>query len=407
MTQVARTKSCFKPNVDPYLDPGRLNAIQVMLCSRIDELLNELRVSVYKSKKMYYGCCPVHGGDNPAALNLYLEGESVPCYWRCNTRKCHRPARDGGFGSTILGFVRGVLSHQRYGWSAIPDREQRIVTWKETVDWCCRFLGKDINNIEVDYEELEKKRFAAGVATITRKPEQGRFGGVTRSVVRKFLQIPATYFIQRGWSPEILDRYDVGLYPAEGKPLSNRVAVPIYDENYKFVVGFTGRSVFPQCPQCGRWHHPQEACPNRGDHLAWGRTAKWYNHHFNKDSYLYNYWFAKKAIRETGTVVIVEGPGDVWRLVESGVYYVLGLFGSELSDEQQVILEMSGAMNVVVLTDMDEAGNNAREQLRHRLKRSFCLHFPLLNVKDLGEMPPERVRSEVVPTLDAIVKRIY
>jgi 5S rRNA maturation endonuclease (ribonuclease M5) len=393
------------PKVDPYLDSGRLNALQIMLTSRLEQLLGELGVDAHRSKKLYYGCCPIHGGDNPGALNLYIDGESVPGYWKCNTRKCH-----DHFKRTIIGFIRGVLSHQRFDWTVLRDREatkkQKILGWRETVDWCCKFIGQDIRDIKVDYDELEKRRFAAEVASFTRRPEQEK-RGITRATVRKFLKIPCDYFVRRGWSPEILDRYDVGLYPAPGKPLSGRVAVPIYDEEHKFVAGFTGRSVHEQCSRCKRWHDPQAGCPDRGDRVAWGRTAKWYNHQFNKESYLYSYWFARKAIRETNTVVLVEGPGDVWRLSEAGVNYALGLFGSELSDEQQVILEMSGAMNVIVLTDMDEAGDEAREQLKQRLQRSFRLHFPLLKVKDLGEMPVERVRVEVVPVLEQIAKRSF
>lgn len=397
--------------VNPYYDQGKLHALQVMLCARLDELLNELGVTLFKSKRMYYGSCPIHGGDNPGAINLYHEGDTRPGFWKCNTRKC-----ETHFKKTIIGFVRGVLSQQRFDWSHLPRQEERekqpTVTWKDTVDWCCRFLGTDINGIAVDYGEMEKRRFAADVNALTRKPQQER-QGLTRVAVRQHLQIPAAYFVGRGWSPELLDRYDVGFYPGtvdkQGRPLplANRVAVPVYDNEYKVVAGFTGRSVFDACPSCSRWHHPDEACPDKGDRAAWTRTAKWYNHNFSKESYLYNFWFAKRHIREAGVVVVVEGPGDVWRLEEAGIHVGVALFGVHLSDEQQVMLEMSGALNVVVLTNNDEAGESGRLELKQRLGRSFRLHFPQLSAKDLGEMTVPQVKEQIGGLVTRLAERGY
>jgi 5S rRNA maturation endonuclease (ribonuclease M5) len=376
-----------------------------MLCARLDDLLGELGVGLLKSRKMYVGPCPVHGGDNPGALNLYPDGDTRPGYWKCNTHGCHST-----FKKTILGFVRGVLSRQKFDWgaarTAAEKAQQRTVAWREAVDWCCRFLGTDIGAVRVDYGELEKRQFAAGVAQFTRRPAEAK-AGLTRATVRQHLVVPAEYFLRRGYAPEILDRYDVGLYPAPGRPLSDRVAVPVYDQDHRFVVGFTGRSVFEQCAACGRWHPPAKGCPEKGDRLAWAKTSKWYNHEFDKESHLYNLWFARKPIREQGVVVVVEGPGDVWKLEMAGVRCAVAMFGVELSDCQQVLLEMSGAMNVVVLTDTDAAGAGAREQLRRRLGRSFRLHFPELSSHDVGEMTVDQIRQEVLPVLEPIVLRGY
>lgn len=411
MTTRATRKPFPSPQLDPYQDQGRLHALQVMLCARLDDLLAELGVALYKSRRLYHGCCPIHAGDNPGALNLYHDGDTRPGFWRCNTKGCELH-----FKKTIIGFVRGVLSHNKHDWTCLRSKTQResqkTVGWRETVDWCCQFLGTDIRGIKVDYDEVEKRRYAAEVASFTRTPQQEK-DGLTRAVVRRHLKIPAAYFAGRGWSPEVLDRYDVGLYPGvkdeqgKEKPLANRVAVPVYDNDYRFVVGFTGRSIYGPCPQCGRHHALREQCPEKGDRLAWGRTAKWYNHQFLKESYLYNYWFAKKVIRETGVAVLVEGPGDVWRLEEAGVHTGLGLFGVHLSDEQQVMLEMSGAMNVVVLTNTDAAGEGAREELKDRLGRSFRLHFPLLKTKDVGEMSVAQVKDELGPLVQRLAERGY
>jgi DNA primase len=278
------------------------------------------------------------------------------------------------------------------------------VSWREAVDWCCRFLGVNLEAIEVNYDELEKLQFAADVAQFTQKAEQ-ESRGLSRATVRQHLQVPAPYFVKRGWSAEVLDRYDVGTYPATGRPLSQRVAVPIYDAAHKVAVGFTARSLFERCERCQRWHSREDACPERGDRVAWARTAKWYNHQFTKENYLYNWWFAQRPIRAAQTVILVEGPGDVWRLEEAGIHYAVGLFGTQLSDQQQVLLEMSGAINIVVLTDMDQSGDEARASLNQRLRRSFRMHFPRLERHDIGEMPVAEVKQLVVPVIEQVTRR--
>lgn len=393
MTPATRTRSRSRPE-SPYVDQARLLTLQGMLCQHLDELFSALGVRVSKGGKVWTGPCPVHCGDNPSGLNVYVKGEDVPGYWRCNTARCHET-----FRRTILGLVRGVLSRER-GWRSLRDRNERaaqpVAGWKETVDWCCKLLGVDIGSIEVDEASLEKQRFAAEVARFTRLPPlPGQ--GASRHDVRRWLDIPAQYFLGRGFSREVLDRYDVGAYRPGGRPLSGRVAVPVYDRDYKAVVGFTGRSVHERCGACSRFHPAGVACPSREDREGFARTAKWYNHGLQKEDHLYNYWFAREEVRGTRTAVLVEGPGCCWRLEEAGVHNSLALFGSELSDRQQVLLEMSGAMDVVVLTDADDAGEMARESLRRKLGRSFRLHFPKLPAKDVGEMTTGEVKEILLP----------
>lgn len=373
-------------------DAARLQALQIMLCARIDELFAALGILMYQTGKKWSGPCPVHGGDSPQACQLYPEGDSVPGYWRCYTRQCEHT-----FKRTILGFIRGVLSHQR-GWSGPTDKQ---VPFGEVIKWSCAFLGKKFHELVVDTQELEKRRFAGSIARLT------PFGvsptkGLSREVIRRWLERPAEYFVKRGWSEEILDKYDVGRYPAEGKPLSDRVVVPIFDAKGRTVIGMTGRSLLPQCEACRRWH--QGHCPSV-ENEGYARSAKWYNHEFNRDSILYNWWFAQPHIQSMGVACLVEGPGDLWRLEEAGIPCGLGMLGASLSEAQQVLLEMSGAMTLVVLTNEDEAGRSAAADLKTRLGRLFRIVRPALPAKDLGEMAVEEVRKLISPLLERSSRR--
>ena len=108
---------------------------------------------------------------------------------------------------------------------------------------------------------------------------------------------------------------------------------------------------------------------------------------------MYNYWNAKEHIKRTGVAILVEGQGDVWRLDEAGYYNACGMFGCELSEEQMVILEKSGAMTLWVLTDSDKAGIEAREKIRKRCARLYNVKFIDLKNKDIGETPIEEIKE--------------
>jgi len=371
-----------------YYDQGRIQTLQFILCSRLDDLFDKLGLSLHKTNKLYVGACPIHGGDNPSGLNLYHSGD-LPGKWRCNTHHC-----EAFFKKTIVGFVRGILSHQKYDWMN-PD-SNRSASFKEAVDWCCNFIGQKLWAIKVDDEELEKRAFASTVSVVTRAPAVP-VSSVTRAHVRDRLHIPAEYFKLRGWSAEVLDRYDAGLCKDPTKPFYNRVVVPIYDNNYTCCVGFTARSIYPQCNGCKLWHDQETFC-NKYPPQA---CSKWRNSDgFARESHLYNFWFAQRTIKTTGVVLLCEGPGDVWRLEESGFGQGVGMLGTSLSDQQQCILEASGAISVVILTNSDEPGNEAAEALTKQLHRLYRIFRPELPKKDLGEMQPSAVKELLSPLLE-------
>lgn len=390
MVQTSRTPST-SPR-DLYYDQVRLQMLSLMLCNRLDDLFGELGVGLRKTSRMYYGCCPVHGGDRPDAFNLYTGGD-VPGKWVCRTRHCEEQ-----FRRTIIGFVRGMLSRLKYGWTHEQGRSSgvRTATFSEAVDWCCNFLGQTLEGIQVDHKELEKRQFATHASLLIPRHFAEQRLVMTRADIRSRLSIPAPYFLGRGWSPEVLDRYDVGMCQDPGKAMCNRAVVPVYDEKYQYCVGVTGRSVFPVCGGCRCYHRPDQPCPERKlDHPKWKNSD-----HFSVEAHLYNYWFAAKHIARDAVAVLVEGPGDLWRLVEAGVEHGLAMFGSNLTDQQQVLLEKSGAMTLIVLTNMDEAGRKCAERIRRELYRSYRLHFPELPRNDLGEMSPDEVARLVCPLIE-------
>jgi hypothetical protein len=274
--------------------------------------------------------------------------------------------------------------------------DQKLYPFRKAVDWCCKFLGQNFLTFEVDYAAAEKGRFAFEVAKLagtSRPPSEKKW---SRQEVTSFLQTPSKYFLGRGYSAETLTRYDVGDYPEPRRPLSDRAVAPVYDADGRWVVGFTGRSIHPKCDKCGRWHTPGAPCPEPGSG-AWRRSGKWYHHELATTSLFYNHHLAREHIGETGVAVLVEGPGDLWRLVEGGVDVGLGTFGASLSDEQVVMMELSGCINLVIPRDRDAAGAAFEADLKARLGRSFRLHFVELPTHDVGELTPGQVKEIILP----------
>ena len=97
-----------------------------------------------------------------------------------------------------------------------------------------------------------------------------------RKEIRSRIQIPAPYYINRGFLPETLDKFDVGFCSTPRKPMTGRVVVPVYNDAHEVMIGCVGRAVQPNF------------------------EPKWLNSKgFNSGASLYNYWHAKDHILES------------------------------------------------------------------------------------------------------------
>jgi len=343
---------------------------------KLDGLFTFLNIDLLYSNKMYYGACPIHGGDKYNALNLFHNGNSYRGNWKCHTLQCEKH-----FRNSIIGFVRGVLSHQKYNWKGPGDK---YVTFNETISFLLDFLDEDYNKLKVDYAEVERNRFIKDTAALNQYNKPTSSNKLTRPQIRNSLSIPASYYLQRGYTQKVLDKYDVGLCKSTSKPMYNRVVVPIYDNNHHYMVGCTGRSIN-------------------------GNTPKWlHSKGFKGENYLYNYWSAKKHILQQRTAIIVESPGNVWRLEEAGIYNSVALFGTALSVGQRVLLDGSGALSLILLTDNDSAGKLAIETIREQCERAYYIHTPNIaeNRNDIGEMDVTEIQETLTPQINKIISSL-
>lgn len=398
MTQTKQKSrsSSFLAEKDGY---DKVTLLSNMGAEHAGDVLDALGVDYMHSGKRLSGSCPVHGGDNRGAFSMYPDGYIVKGFWKCRTHHCEKV-----FKSSFIGCVRGILSNQKRGWQRPGDR---AFSFDDTIQWLCDFLGVKFEDIDIDHEEIDKNRFIAQVATV-QKAVNEKENSVSRNLARSKLIIPSQYYLCRGYTADILDRYDVGYCDEKSREMYGRVVVPVYDDDYNGVIGCTARTIEPQCPKCNLYHSPEADCPDR-DNLPGYEVVKYFkwrnNKGFKANNHLYNYWFAKDFIRSSQVVILVEGPGDVWRMVEAGIRNVVAIFGTDLSDEQQFILECSGATSVIVMLDNDDnnAGQLAAKEIKKKLERSFRLYFPQFDFHDVGDLHADKVTSDIKPFIDKVV----
>ena len=364
------------------------------LCDHIDELLDFLDLKYSMNNKMVSMCCPIHDGDNPSAINIYYTGDYYRGNWKCRTHGC-----DKIFKGSIIGFVRGVISSQKYGW--VKDGDQGC-SFEEAVEFCLNFLKKDFKDIKVSKTDKEKKQFASIIENIfdDRKIENNKVLP-SRDAVRKSLIMPCNYFINRGFNKDILDKYDIGLCNKQDKEMFNRAVAPVYNDDATKMVGCTARSIFEKCDNCKHFHDPVLQCPDKED--LW-KYSKWkHSNNFKINHYLYNFWYAKEHIAKSHTAILVESPGNVWKLEENGIHNSLAIFGSSLSDRQKILLDSSGAMAIVIITDNDEAGDSAAKQIESKCKNTYRIFHFKISKNDVADMTSEEIQTEIKDKLERIV----
>jgi 5S rRNA maturation endonuclease (ribonuclease M5) len=369
----------------------KLKILSDRLCDEIEPLLSYFGIEFKTLPKMITMSCPIHGGDNPSALNLYPEGDRYRGNWKCRTHQCEEI-----FKSSILGFIRGIISHQEHNWRVNGDD---TCSFAEALAFAQKFINQNLDDIKIDKRHQEKSNFVNTVNYINEKKSTIVTHKVARPQVRKALNIPSQYFLNRGYTPEILSKYDVGDCLISTKEMFNRAVVPVYDISNSYMVGCTGRSTFEKCLKC-KTHHSADNCPK--DSELW-LNSKWrHSKDFKTQEHLYNYGFAKEYISKMNYAIIVESPGNVWRLEEAGIHNSLAVFGSSLSDKQKILLDISGALSLLLLMDNDEAGTKAVEMIKKKCNKTYNIFTLNITYDDIGCMTIDQIQSDIIPQIEKL-----
>jgi len=159
----------------------------------------------------------------------------------------------------------------------------------------------------------------------------------------------------------------------------NRLIIPIRDERGR-VVGFGGRAMDPD-DSAKYINSPQSEI-------------------FDKSRLLFGLDTGRSAIREAGTVVIVEGYMDVIQAHQAGYANVVAQMGTAMTEAQIRLVAPRYAKRIVLALDADEAGQNAArrslEVARQTLSRDYAgklsVDFSILQIP-AGKDPDDFLRE--------------
>lgn len=347
------------------------------------QFIDYFNLSFYEDHRSYISNCYIHNGDNPSALIIYKNNPVCPGYWKCFTHQCQEK-----FPKNAFGFIWALLSKDG------EISEQQV---KKTI---LSILGESDQNFYIGPSQLEKEKFV----NITNHFHQDVYMSTNKTDILNSLEIPSKYYINRGYSAEILTKYKIGdCYTNEH--MRNRAVIPVFDDSGQTVVGYSGRSISPKCSICRLYHPTSSICPPPSLKKSY---HKWkHSFGFKSHNYLYNLWEEKDYIWTNKTVILVESPGNALRLAEAGVQGSLALMGTNLSLNQKAILDQSGAFNAILIMDNDEngVGEKAAYRIMNQLANEYRVTFITPSKNDLGDMTKIEILEEIVPQIDNFVDR--
>jgi len=346
----------------------------------IEDVLESLEIYDYENyQDKIVMACPIHGGDNKDACNIFIGEKAYVVNWKCFTHHCQTNTNPG-----IFGFIQARLS-------IIQNKKLKI---GNAIAWCEKLFSKT--------NFVSKRRFNANDWTQFCESDVSKVNKIEikkEHVVSRLMR-PVHFYISKGIKNEVLNKYDVGICINPKKPFYNRIVIPIFDKRAEFVIGCVGRSLNKKCDKCKYYHDGNNRCPETKLERYIG--AKWINSPgFRAENYFFNYWFAEEEMLKTQTVILVEGQGDVWRIVQSGFNNVLGCFGSKIKVNQKNTLINSGIMNIIIFADPDKAGQEFADSVKEELGRYFNI-FSISNDKDPQDTKEEKIQELV----NSIYKKI-
>lgn len=175
------------------------------------------------------------------------------------------------------------------------------------------------------------------------------------------------YLLNRDYTKEILNYFEIGYCSDINDRLYNRVTIPWRDKKGR-LVGINGRTVSNKKPK----------------YL--------YSKDSNKNHVLYN---IDKLEKSDEPIFLTEGELDTIRLTQLGYHRSLALGGSDLGDRKWLLREYTN--HAILALDSDEAGLKARKKIIEQL-------YPLMDVsvllvpkgKDIGDITDRKELIDLI-----------
>ena len=365
--------------------------------SFIQELLNRVdvvdvvdkSVPLKKAGANYSACCPFHN-------------EKSPSFTVSPTKQFYHCFGCGAHG-TAIGFLM----------------EYQGLSFVEAINELARMVG-----MIVPQETRDPDKPAAKVVVGLQESLQ-QAAQYYKAELKKS-QRAIDYLKSRGLSGQVAAKFQVGYAPAGWQNLQN--VFPHYENEALNIAGlvveneqgrrydrFRDRIMFPIHDQKGQVIGFGGRVINPED------TPKYYNSPetplFQKGHELYDLFLARRAIRDAGRALVVEGYMDVVALAQYGIEYAVAALGTATTPFHITKL-MRQADEIVFCFDGDKAGltaawraaMNALPALTDGLKLSFLFlpkeHDPDSYVREFGKDKFEAEIKAAMPLSQYILKHL-
>lgn len=339
-----------------------LQELKKTLNSNWETVFDKLNITYEVLGDNVYSTCPVHeNSDNKRALS-YSISKGI---WKCWTRDCQQD-----HNNDIYGLIKGTLSQQ----NGID------IEFKDVLSWCKNTLKINISSSTVSTKKLRNEQkedeFEEIVKKLTNTVKHKDFDSIE---LEDGIIYPSKYFIDRGFKSSTLKYFKVGDCVNKTSKMYDRAIIPIYDDNGSSIVGIIARTI--------KEYKSPKFLISKG---------------LDKRYCLYNYHNALKSAIEKSCLFICEGQGDVWKLYESGVTNAISIFGKVISKEQEDKILKLPVTSLIVLTDNDQAGREAKTQIQRQFNRTHRLVFPQLKSKDIGDMSVPQIKKDILINLQGL-----
>lgn len=332
-----------------------LKKIKAKLNDEAELVFKKLGMEYEKFSDNIYSTCPIHeGSDNPRAFS-FSPSKGI---WKCWTRDCQSQ-----YNNDIFGLISGALSAQ----------SGSNVEFGDTIRW----IAKEFNIKQTYSQSPVHSEDEDEFSILTRQLKQQTTNIQDKGIDFEYTSnVPSEYFHGRGFNKSTLKYFGIGDCREAGS-MKERAIIPIHNDDGSLVVGLIGRSI-------KEYRQPK---------------FLFYPSGFTKRYYLYNYHRAAKRAKETSCMYILEGQGDVWKMHEAGVKNAVSIFGKTISKEQALKLQKLPITHLIILTDNDQAGREARVDIQRDFSRMYKLTFPRLADKDIGDMRVQKIKDTILKDL--------
>ena len=301
-------------------------------------VLDALQIDYSEKYQYVTASCPIHGGDRGDAWSWHIDKE----VWQCFSRGCHDK-----FNKDVFGLVMGVLE------CGFPE--------------AIKFVAELVLDKNTNLQELAQLQSSRQF--VRKEKEDGEVEIFPEECLNKLIY--NTYLEGRGYTKELVERYQIGVTGDRYKAMSNRMIIPIRNVDGN-LVGFTGRTIDPNWQQL--------------------KIPKWiHSKGFNSACNLFNIANAAPHIKKRGFVILVEGPLDVLRLEQFGIHNSVAIFGRKLHNQQITLLAKLSVDTIYVALDADNAGRTGAESAFNTAKSFFKIKNIDLGSGDVGDMNEKRI----------------